>query len=128
MRASVAATPFVLLCASGVLAADMLPLQRGIYVEAGIPCKGASNADTVSYWGDDNGINGTRTGCKIKTLHRDGPVYSLNRKCRQLGFSGSYNDHVKITVLDRTSFKFRARGPFGTTVTTFRYCGPKVQF
>jgi hypothetical protein len=106
----------------------MLPLRRGIYVEAGIPCNGASSADTLSYWGKDNGINGQQSGCKITAMRRDGRAYSVNRKCTSLRFGGSFNDHVKLTVFNQTSFKLRARGALGTTERMFRDCGPKVQF
>jgi hypothetical protein len=127
MRTCVAATPLLLLSVTCAVAADTLPLRRGIYVQAGIPCKGASNADTLSYWGEDNGINGQQTACKITAMHRDGPLYSVNRTCTSLRFGGSFNDHVKITVLNQRVFKLRARRAHGATERMFRYCGPKVQ-
>ena len=48
---------FLLMFAWPAAAGEMLPLKRGIYVDTRAACKGASRADTLSYWGGDNGIN-----------------------------------------------------------------------
>ncbi|HEY0630218.1 MAG TPA: hypothetical protein VGD23_12910 [Sphingomicrobium sp.] len=106
----------------------MLPLTKGIYVVVGTPCKGASNADTLSYWGDDNGINGSKTKCRITRLTKKGATYSLQRACTEIQFNGSFNDETRITVRNRTSFTSHARPEFGTPDRTYRYCGTKVQF
>ena len=129
MRVSVAsAAPIFLFISSGAIAADLLPLQRGIYVEAGTPCRGASNADTLSYWGVRNGINDQQTRCEIVKLKQDGSTYLLKRKCTSVPFGGSRRDEVKATILSRTSFVFHPWKANGLPSRTFRYCGPKVQF
>lgn len=57
MKSGLTVAPLLMLSASAVLAGDMLPLAQGIYVVNGTPCKGASNVDTLSYRGKENGIN-----------------------------------------------------------------------
>jgi hypothetical protein len=118
------------LTATSVAAADLLPLERGIYVDIHAPCKGASNADTVSYWGSRNGINVSKAACTIKALKRRGQNYALRRACRDV-YGGSWHDRLKITVLTRTSFIIRTEWNWTglpPQETTVRYCGPKVQF
>ena len=128
MRLSLVTAPFALIAASGAIAADMLPLTRGIYVNVGTRCQGASNADTLSYWGGNNGINGSKLGCKITRLRKQGASFSLHRRCKELTSGGSFDDRAKVTVLSRTSFIFHGRSPISTKDRKFRYCGPKVQF
>lgn len=128
MRLYLAAAPYLLLAATDAVAADMLPLAQGIYVRAGTPCEGASNADTLSYSGGDNGINDQQTSCKINGVKKDGSTFSLKRTCASVRFGGSFDDQVKVKVFDRTSFKIYGRVSLGTQTQTFRFCGPKVQF
>ena len=123
---------FGLLCliaASAAAASDMLPLKRGIYVDVGVPCKGASNADTLSYWGKDNGINQAHASCRVTSLSKKGPHYDLGRTCRlvQGPYIGHRKDRLRLTILSRTSFVAHWRG-FQPEDTTYRYCGLKVQF
>ena len=122
------AAPFLLLSASGAVAADMLPLTRGIYVVVGTPCKDASNVDTKSYWGDNNGINNQTTDCRITRLTKNGSTYSLLRACTDLRQDFSFDDKVEITVRDRTSFLIHGWTRLANDNRAFRYCGPKVQF
>jgi hypothetical protein len=128
MRRAAFALP-CLSAASAAAASDMLPLKRGIYVEVGVPCKGASNADTLSYWGNDNGINAAHASCRITALSNKGPRYELGRACRliQGPYIGHRNDRLRLTIVSRTSFVAHWRG-FQPVETTYRYCGPKVQF
>ena len=127
MRLHVAAVPVLLLTSASGIAADMLPLVQGIYVEVGTPCKGASDAATMSYWGGNNGINVQQIGCEINTLTREGSSYSLQRTCTSGRFGGSFEDRVKVTIFNRTSFTFHGRASLGMQDRRFRYCGPKVQ-
>lgn len=128
MKFRPAAAPLLLLSASGAIAADMLPLTHGIYVAVGTPCKDASNVDTLSYWGGDNGINNQRTKCRITKLTKNGSVYSLQRACSDIREGGSFDDRARITVRSRTSFLIHSQSRFATADRHFRYCGPKVQF
>jgi len=116
--------------ASATVAADMLSLERGIYVDIHVPCKGASNADIVSYWGKDNGINVSKAACSIKAMNMNGQRYNLRRACRDV-YGVSWHDELNITVLTRTSFILRPEQRWADVPrqeTTVRYCGPKVQF
>jgi hypothetical protein len=115
------------LSASSVAAADMLPLKRGIYVDVNVPCKGASNADTVSYWGEDNGINVSKAACTIKARTRHGRHYELRRACRDT-HGGSWHDHLKVTIRGSESLIIRRGSGLDPRDVTYRYCGPKVQF
>jgi hypothetical protein len=129
MKVSVlAAAPVFLFATASAIAADLLPLRHGIYVKAGTPCKGASNADTLSYWGGNNGINDQQTGSEIMRLQKVGSTYSLKRKRTSGRFGGSFHDEVKVTILSRTSFVFHPWAVYKLPSQTFRYCGPKVQF
>jgi hypothetical protein len=112
-----------LLAGSAAAAADMLPLKHGIYVDTHVACKGASNVDTLSYWGKENGINAQRTECHITKLSKNRATYVLNRMCRDISGSGMFTDHVTIKVVNGSSFTLVGDPPI-----TYRYCGPRVQF
>jgi hypothetical protein len=121
------------LSTASLAAADMLPLKRGIYVDMRVPCKGASNAETASYWGGRNGINGARAACTIKALNRHEKNYDLRRTCRlvQGPYTGHRHDRLRLTILSRTSFIIRPERHWNDVTVedvTYRYCGPKVQF
>jgi hypothetical protein len=53
---------------------DLLPLERGIFVDTDVPCNQRSNASVVSYWGD--ALNTSPVECKIKKLKVDGLIPS----------------------------------------------------
>lgn len=127
MKMRLALGALALLAASGAVAADLLPLTRGIYVREGVPCRGASNADTMSYWGGRNGLNVSRMRCTIRRMTRRGPAYSLRRQCRALQYGGTVSDRIAVTIPDRRSFTLRTSftPPGGAR---FRYCGPRVRF
>jgi hypothetical protein len=117
-----------LIASSTAIAADMLSLRRGIYVVVGTPCKGASNADTMSYWGGDNGLNVAREACRIRKMNRQGSRYTLWRKCQSnVGLGGSFSDRIQVKVVEATSFAISGRLRFPTSELTYRYCGPKVE-
>ena len=118
-------TPMLFLSASGAVAADLLPLTRGIYVREGTPCRGASNANVVSYWGEDNGLNVSRTACRIDRMTRSGSAYALHRTCREITSGGQFTDRVNLTILGRTSFIFQGRPQFAPEDETYLYCGPR---
>ena len=125
---SILTASLLLLSVSGAVAADMLPLTRGIYVVVGTPCNGASNVDTLSYWGDHNGINNQRTHCRITGLAKNRSTYSLQRACTDLREGFSFADQIKITVRNHKSFAIQGGARFANDDRSFRYCGPKVQF
>lgn len=110
-----------LLGASGAIAADLLPLKQGIYVPVGRPCKGASNAEIVNYWGGKSSIGASQGDCTIKTVTHKGSVYTLKDQCRDIG-SGSLisGGPTVLTIANPTNFKMGG--------TSYRYCGTKVEF
>ncbi len=110
-----------LLGASGAIAADMLPLKQGIYVPVGRPCKGASNAEILSYWGGKSAIGASQGECTIKSMSRKGNDFTLMNRCRDIANGGVVSSGPTIlTIANPTSFKMAG--------TAYRYCGEKVQF
>jgi hypothetical protein len=110
-----------IVASTSALAADLLPLKNGIYVPANVACKGASNADIVNYWGGKSGIGVAQAECTIKNLSRKGSDYTFTNTCIDLQ-SGEAIDGGSTTVKIRSSTSFDMDG------TSYRYCGPKVQF
>lgn len=115
------ASAIVLFASSGAIAADMLPLKQGIYVEVGRPCKGASNAEIVNYWGGKSSIGTSQGECTIKTLMHKGNVFTLKDQCKDLQ-SGELieGDATIVTISNSTNFRING--------TSYRYCGVKRQF
>lgn len=127
MRQNLEIALLIALSASPALAADMLPLKRGIYVDVRAPCKGAGNAFTLSYWGADNGINAQKVGCKIKKMTQAGNRFALHRTCTEIVYETSFDDEVTVTILKPTSFVMDTEYE-PATPRSYRYCGPKVVF
>jgi hypothetical protein len=100
--------------------ADQLPLTRGIFVEQGVPCRGAPNVSIVSYWGNDNGINVSQVECRIKRMKRTGTSFTLDRACREIASGSPMDDQVKLTIANPKTLVMDG--------TTYRWCGTKVQF
>lgn len=129
MSIQIASVTLLLFSATSVVAADMLPLRRGIYVEVGKPCKGASDVDILSYWGGRNGINMSKIGCTIRRMAKSTSNYRLYRTCTEIAFNRTFNDVLRVTVFNRTSFMVYAHPQLANEADRrFRYCGPKVQF
>jgi hypothetical protein len=107
--------------ASSAEAADMLPLKQGIYVPADRPCKGASNADIVNYWGGDSAIGSSQAECKIIKLNKKGKDYTITDRCVDIQ-SGDEIEGGPTHIIITSSTKFTMSD------TAYRYCGTKVQF
>jgi hypothetical protein len=106
---------------TGVLAADMLPLKQGIYVPANRPCKGASNAEIVNYWGGNASFGSAQATCTISQMTQKGKVFTITDKCADIRGGGEIlGGPTVVTITSPTSF-IRAG-------ETYRYCGTKVQF
>jgi len=114
-----------LLASSGAIAADLLPLTRGIYVREGVRCRGASNADTMSYWGGRNGLNVSRAECTIRRFDRRGSVFTLDRRCRELHSGGSFSNRIRISITGRNAFTLLP--PSAAGGRRYLYCGPRVR-
>lgn len=109
------------LTASSALAADMLPLKQGIYVPAGRPCKGASNAEIVNYWGGKSSIGASQGECTIKALTRKGNVFTIHDVCRDIQ-SGD------VIAGGPTVISVASPASFSMSGVSYRYCGTRVQF
>ena len=106
---------------SGALAADMLPLKQGIYVPVNRPCKGASNAEMVNYWGGKSSFGSSQAKCTITKLTRKGDVFTITDRCVDIRGGGEIvGSPTVVTIASPTSFTM------GTEA--YRYCGAKVQF
>ncbi len=110
----------LLIGATGV-AADMLPLKKGIYVPVGSACKGASNAEMVNYWGAKTSIGSSQAECTIKRLVAKGQTFTIRDECRDIRSGESLGTSDRVLTI-AASTRFRMDG------TTYRYCGPRVQF
>lgn len=116
LRTLSAATAFLMAPYSQAAAKDELPLKRGIYVLRDISCNKASNSDTLSYWGGNNGINDQRDICTIK-LHRvRGSKHILSRYCRDIRFNAAYLDSITVDVQSDRAFSIRR--------DEYRFCRP----
>ncbi len=111
-----------LFCVSGAaLAADMLPLKQGIYVSVKRPCKGASNAEIVNYWGSDSAIGVAQATCTIKKLKKAANKYTIFDVCTDIQGGGVIEGGPTVlTISSPTNFEMSG--------TSYRYCGTKVQF
>jgi hypothetical protein len=106
---------------TNALAADMLPLKQGIYVPANRPCKGASNAEIVNYWGGKSSFGSAQAECTISKVARDGNVFTITDKCADIRSGGAIvGGPTVVTIANPTSFTRSGEA--------YRYCGTKVQF
>lgn len=58
------------------MAADKLPLKRGIFVDTKVKCSERSNATVVSFWGDQ--LNTARTVGHIRKAVKKGKSYTVD--------------------------------------------------
>ncbi len=122
MRKAMFTTALVAAAVStGVLGADMLPLKQGIYVPANRPCKGASNAEMVNYWGGNASFGSGQATCKISKMTQKGNVFTITDKCADIQGGGEIvGGPTVVTIASPTSFTREGQA--------YRYCGTKVQF
>jgi len=106
---------------TGALAEDMLPLKQGIYVPANRPCKGASNAEIVNYWGGRSSFGSVQATCTISKMTRNGNVFTITDKCADIKGGGEIvGGPTVVTIASPTGFTMGRE--------TYRHCGTKVQF
>ena len=110
-----------LVAGSSAIAADLLPLKQGIYVPEGRPCKGASNAEIVNYWGGKSSIGAAQGECTIKRLTRKGNVFTPHDECRDIQ-SGDVivGGPTVITIANPTAFRMAG--------ISYRYGRTRVEF
>ena len=95
-----------------------LPLQRGYYVDATVPCANADNSSL--YLVTKEGINSAQAVCKISKIERTEPtVFSVTDTCMDL-VSGSEFGETTTTYMipDDHSFGFYSAGE-ATGITRF---------
>jgi len=118
--ARIVASMAAVVCSS-TLAADMLPLKQNIYVPASRPCKGASNAEIVNYWGDKSSFGSVQATCRISKLKCGGNIFTITDKCADIRSGGEIaGGQTVVTIANTTSFT--------RSGAAYRYCGSKVQF
>lgn len=106
---------------AGAFAEDMLPLKQGLYVPANRPCKGASNAEIVNYWGGKSSFGSAHATCTISKMTRNGKVFTITDKCVDIQGGGEIvGGPTVVTIANPGSFTLAGQ--------TYRYCGTKVQF
>jgi len=119
--AAIAPALIATLVSAGALAADMLPLKQGLYVPANRPCKGASNAEIVNYWGGNSSFGSSQAECKISKLARKGNVFTITDKCADIRGGGEIvGGPTVVTITNPTNFSMDGKA--------YRYCGTQVQF
>lgn len=101
------------LLASPAHARDALPLKRGIYVEASVPCAERSNATVTSFWGDR--LNTARTECVIQHVTVAGSDHRFT--CRKPWNFGP--QRMQITA--PTAFT-EIHPRYGSGRTAYRWC------
>lgn len=106
---------------TGALGADLLPLKQGLYVPVNRPCKGASNAELVNYWGGKSSFGSAQATCTISKVTRDGNVFTIVDKCADIRGGGEIvGGPTVVTIADPTHFTMAGEA--------YRHCGTKVQF
>jgi hypothetical protein len=120
-NATLSATLIALAVSASALAADMLPLKQGIYVPTNRPCKGASNAEMVNYWGGKSSFGSSQATCTIGKMTRKGKVFTITDKCVDIQGGGEIvGEPTVVTIASPTRFNRAGEA--------YRYCGTEVQF
>jgi hypothetical protein len=101
---------------------DLLPLERGIFVDADVPCNQRSNASVVSYWG--NALNTSPVECKIKKLKVDGISYSFTGDCTEIRSDEKFKQPHQLTIKSKREFSLKAWD--SDEMTSYRWCAPKM--
>ena len=106
---------------SSAIAADMLPLDQGIYVPVGRACKGASNAEMVNYWGGKSSIGFAQAECTIGKMTRRGMVFTIHDVCKDIQSGDVIEGGPMVLKINRAK-AFEMGG------THYRWCGTKPQW
>lgn len=116
----IAATIILAMClpAAG-LAADKLPLKRGIFVDTSVKCSERSNATVVSFWGGE--LNTSKTVGTIRKVSKKGKTYTVDLDIEEMG-GASERTTWKLVIANPKSFKLT--NSFGTWEQ--RWCSAKM--
>jgi glyoxylase I family protein len=101
------------------LAADILPLKHGIYVDASQSCTDPANAGIRQY--DGTGLNTAHThGCVLQVRARKGATYTVAQRCIDAGTGQApfVDEEMEVSVVNEGKFLFKK----GKTTTPFHYC------
>ena len=115
------ATVIAAVVSASAFGADLLPLKQGIYVPTNRPCKGASNAEIVNYWGGKSSFGSSQATCTISKIERNGNVFTISDKCSDIRGGGEIVGGPTVVTIDSLT-EFTRGGE------KYRYCGTKVQF
>lgn len=90
-------------------AEDIVPLRRGYYVRADIPCERASHATLTLYTGKAFGAQ-----CKTADVQASGHSFRISQQCRDRGYVGRFtqlyritSDHEYVVGLDGEDIAYR---------------------
>jgi hypothetical protein len=94
------------LCA-GARTTHNLPLKRGVYIEADVPCEHPATVYTYGYYGDSFAVG--HNGCQFHTLKRKGHVIRSLLECSDLPSGDGMSLDAIFTIQDATHFNFATR-------------------
>lgn len=104
-------------------AKDMLPLQRGIFVNTQVTCSNASNAYILSYWGDE--LNSSHVGGYIKKVTKKKKALVVTLALEgDGGVGGNLRKTENWTISVRSKTEFQVTTPRSTN--TFRWCSSSM--
>ena len=110
----------LLICLPSIAsAADLLPLKRGIFVEAKVTCSNRSNVNSMAYFGDM--LNISHVEGKIQTVERTGKTYTVRLN---LSHDTGETEQVTWTIAIPHPKKMTIKDSFGTTA--YRWCANKM--
>ncbi len=104
-----------LLLSDIAVAADLLPLSHGIFVESSVACTSASNATALSYWGDE--LNSSKVIGTIVKVKKSGESYQVTLDLNIQGESGGKEDW---TIVIKDPRHMRVTSAYGTS--SYRWC------
>lgn len=107
--------------AAGPSTASVLPLNKGLYVDASQTCSDPANAGIRSYNGA--GLSTSHThACKMAVQSKAGNVYTVFQHCIDAGVGPGpvFKETLKIEVVSNSRFRLKQ----SKSVTTYHYCSP----
>lgn len=118
---SLCVTVLSAMSATTAIAADMLPLKQGIYVDKRVDCSEFSNASMMSFWGDQ--LNVAQVIGHIVQVSKSGNEYRLKISGEPVNGDGPAQE-VEWTVTVYSKKEMKVQSEFG--VDRYRWCFDKV--
>jgi hypothetical protein len=119
MRTAVATIAMLILLPVAALAADKLPLKRGIFVDTSVKCSERSNATAMGFWGDE--LNTARSVGKIRKVVRKGKSFTVNLDIEEMGGS---KEKATWSLAIKNSKTFTLTNEFGSW--DHRWCADRM--